>query len=121
MLGEGVQTFRPQELCKAADFPHAGGVRANQLRAITGAAVIRATVGGRVLSLQLSVSKWLHYEERGETVRIGSTRQSMNGARMDTSEGRRRDRASVFPSLLFPVTLALPSSSSVSVLHSVVL
>ncbi len=36
----------------------------NRLRAITGAAVIRATVGGRVLSMQLAVSKWLHYDSR---------------------------------------------------------
>lgn len=30
VLGEGVQTFRPQELSKAADFPHARGVRSEQ-------------------------------------------------------------------------------------------
>lgn len=50
MLGEGVQTLRPPELSKAADSLHAEGVRANQLRAITEAAVIRAAEGGRVLS-----------------------------------------------------------------------
>ncbi len=30
MLGEGVQTFRPQELSKAADFPRAREVRSEQ-------------------------------------------------------------------------------------------
>ena len=59
-----------------------------QLRAITGTAVIRATVGGRICSLQLSVSKWLLYDSREETEHIPSTRQSMHGAQMDTSKGR---------------------------------
>lgn len=52
---------------------------------------------------------------------VGPARQSMNGARMDTSEGRRQGRASFLPFLLFSVTLVYPSSSSVSLLHSVVL
>lgn len=38
-----------------------------QLRAITEASVTRATAGGRVLSPQLFVSKWLHYNSREDT------------------------------------------------------
>lgn len=47
-------------------------------------------MGGRALSPQIAAGKWLHYDEREETVHIDSTRQGMNGARMDASEGRKR-------------------------------
>lgn len=45
-------------------------------------------------------------------MRIGPTRHSKNGARMDTNEGRRQDGASLFPFLLFSATLVFPSSAS---------
>lgn len=45
-------------------------------------------MGGRALSPQIAAGKWLHYDEREETVHIDY--QGMNGARMDASEGRKR-------------------------------
>lgn len=102
----------------------------NQLTAITGAAVIRATVGGRVLVLQLSVSKWLQNYLREETLHIGPPRQSVNAARMDTSKGRRQARASLSCfcsslSLLYsplpPPPLPPPLPPPPSLLHSAVI
>ena len=65
--GGAVQTLRPRQQIVHMLVEWGGSSRTEmqkQLGAITGAPVIRATVGGSVLSLQLSDSKWLRYDMR---------------------------------------------------------